>query len=614
MGLYVPVYAQAPLSNQAALTNQRPPNNVAQDAVSVPEPRWSDPNSLPPLEPRVQGRLPRELILPPPSDQAVSNARRFVEAEINPELPLPLALGRPKILQLSEAPLRIYTPDEEIATAELLDRESGRELAVTGLKVGSTTLTLWFRDANAESGQSVVSYLIQVFADPLLTRSIDDLERDLNERFPDSFVELDDLDGRMVVRGQARDSIEMAQILQILTGARGVQPGIQRTAQSNTVGSVFNFAGNDSLADEEIAADNRSLIDPVLLARAGIVNLMRVPGEQQVMLRVTVAEVNRTAARSIGLNFTALNDSTLLRNTTGNVTGNLLAVLDRGQVTLRIEALRKLSLSRTLAEPNLVAINGRPANFQAGGQFPVPVIASGGIANNLQGVQFVPFGVQLQFVPLIQDRDVIRLQVQANVSTRDEALGANIGGGAGGGGTAVPGLNSRNFSTTVELRSGQTLAVAGLLQTNFGASSDRVPGWGDLPIIGWTGGVNRTSAAEQELVILVTPELVAPVDACGIPGLPGDNVYEPTDVEFFIANRLESRRSRDFRSPARTDYNKLRMPDKCCPDRFLVGSAGPTDRCCNQPMPVVHQALPQHNPSVPSAVEFTPIQDEEVTP
>lgn len=550
-------------------------------------------------EPRIQGRLPRELILPPPSTDDLANARRFVTAEINPALPLPLVLGRPKILQLAATPTRIFLANDDVATSEVLDQQSGRELAITGLKVGTTTLTMWFRDDQQPTGKSVVSYLVQVYADPQLKRSLDDLQQDINAKFPNSFVELDELDGRLIVRGQARDSIEMAYILQILAGARGVPAGVQRAAATTTVSSVLNFTNAETLETEEIAAENRALLDPVALARAGIINLMRIPGEQQVMLRVTVAEVNRSAARNVGLNFSALSGNDIFSNTTGNVTGNIRALLDGSDISLRIEALRRLSLSRTLAEPNLVAINGQAANFQAGGQFPIPVLAAGGIGNNnLQGVEFVPFGVQLQFVPIIQDRDVIRLQIRADVSTRDEALGATIGGaggGGGGGGTAVPGLNSRNFSTTVELRSGQTLAVAGLLQSNFGASSDRVPFWGDLPLIGLTGGINRTSAAEQELVILVTPELVAPVDACNIPGLPGNDVYEPTDVEFFLSNRLESRRAKDFRSPVRTDHAKLRRPDKCCPDQFLVGGVGPTDRCCNQPAPRPHQLIQAQN-------------------
>lgn len=560
---------------------------------------------------RFQSGLPSELVLPPPSVAARQRESRFVESEIDPELPLSLVLGRPKILRLADTPRRIFVPDDKTIRAEIIDRESGRELAVTGLKPGTTTLMLWFDDKSERSGESIVSYLVRVYEDPVLKRPLEDVERELNVKFPNSFVELSDVNGRLMVSGQARDAIEMSQILQVLVSARGVPAGVRRVSPVRTVGNVVDFTSNDTLDFEAQAADNRSLLDPVALAQAGIINLMRVPGEQQVMLRVTVAEVNRTAARSLGLNFTAIQNNNLFSNTTGTVAGNIRAILDGGDISLRIEALRRLSLSRTLAEPNLVAINGQSANFQAGGQFPIPVIASGGVGTNLQGVQFVPFGVQLRFIPIIQDRDVIRLQINADISTRDESLGTNIGGG-GGGGTSVPGLNSRNFSSTVELRSGQTLAVAGLLQTNFGASSDRIPFLGDLPLIGPLTGANRTSAAEQELVILVTPELVAPGDSCATPGLPGNDVYEPTDVEFYLSNRLESRRSRDFRSPVRTDFHKQRRPDLCCPDRFIIGSNGPTDRCCNQPVAVPHQPIPTIDASMPT-VYSTPMMIDEVS-
>ncbi len=568
-------------------------------ALAVPVPQSSPLHEDGPLRYRTESGQNAET-----SDEEKRTETRFVEAKIDAKLPLDVTLGRPQILQLAQTPRRIFVPDEDIIRAELIDRESGRELAVTGLRSGVSTLVLWFEDSSQKSGQSIVSYLVRVEEG---TRSIDEVQRQVNQKFPNSFVELSDVNGRLMVSGQARSAIELSQILQVLVAARGVAAGVRRVFPIQTDNSVITASNSEQLDLEAEEADNRSLIDPVALAQAGIINLLRVPGEQQVMLRVTVAEVNRTAARSVGLNFTAISGSNLFSNTSGNVTGNIRALLDGGDISLRIEALRRLSLSRTLAEPNLVAINGQPANFQAGGQFPIPVISAGGAAQNLQGVQFVPFGVQLQFIPIIQDRDVIRLQISADVSTRDESLGTNIGGGGGGGGTAVPGLNSRNFSSTVELRSGQTLAVAGLLQTNFGASSDRIPFIGDLPFIGGLTGANRTSAAEQELVILVTPELVAPVDSCAHPGLPGNDVYEPTDIEFFLSNRLESRRSRDFRSPVRTDYHKLKRAELCCADLFIVGSHGPTDRCCNQSTPVPHVAVP-----VPSVTSTPLLQDHEL--
>jgi pilus assembly protein CpaC len=233
---------------------------------------------------------------------------------------------------------------------------------------------------------------------------------------------------------------------------------------------------------------------------------------------------------------------------------------------LAINALRTLALARSLAEPNLTTLNGQPASFQAGGQFPVPVVA-GSAGGGLQGVAYVPFGVQLQFTPYIVARNHIRLVVQAKVSTRNAALGSTIGG------TNVPGLDSRDFQGTVELLDGQTLAVAGLIQTNFGANSDRVPLWGDLPIIGRTGANDRVSSGEQELVILITPCLVHPLDKHELPPLPGQDVFEPNDVEFYLCGKLESNRGCDFRAAARTDWCRLRRGHNC-QDPFLIGPSG----------------------------------------
>jgi len=610
-----------PQTQQALESNEL--LQAPQDIAKTPEKALpaQPPPELPQLgSPRIQPNFPSELILPPPSKAAQQKVDRFVEAQIDPEIPLPLVLGRPKILRLADTPTRIYIPDDQIIRTEVIDQLTGRELAVTGVRPGTTTLMMWFNDEDAPSGQSVVSYLARVYADPILIRPVGDLEVELNKKFPNSLVELDEIAGRLIVRGQAPDVIEMSQILQVLIGARGVRPGLTRAENAPTIGTALNFAAVDTtLESEESAAERRRVIDPLALAQAGIINQMKVVGEQQVMLKVTVAEVNRSAARSIGLNFGVdnANGLTVFQTLTGNLSqaaggggttnqggANILASLDMGQVRLAIDALRKMNLSRTLAEPNLIAMNGQSADFRAGGQFPIPIISSGGVGSNLQGVSFVPFGVSLEFTPFLQDRDVIRLQMNASVSTRDESLGTNIGGA--GGGTSVAGLNSRDFSTTVQLRSGQTIAVAGLLQTNYGASTDRVPFWGDLPIIGATGGANRTSSGEQELVILVTPHLVAPVDACDPLPVPGDDVHEPTDIEFFIANRLESRRSQDYRASVRTDFARQKRAEHCCPEIFMIGDVGPTDRCCPQSTHTPHAATVTNRQSATPATSATP--------
>src|SRR5437763_5101859 len=172
-----------------------------------------------------------------------------------------------------------------------------------------------------------------------------------------------------------------------------------------------------------------------------------------------------------------------------------------------------------------MTMNGQPATFLAGGEFPVPVV-TGYTAAGLQGVSFVPYGVQLSFTPYITDRDRVRLVMGATVSTRDLAGGTTIAG------AQVPSLTTRTFSTTVELREGQTLAVAGLIQNNLGADAHRVPFFGDLPIIGRLAAFDRTSAGEQELVILITPELVHPLECKEVPPLPGSDLFEPGDIEF----------------------------------------------------------------------------------
>jgi pilus assembly protein CpaC len=197
----------------------------------------------------------------------------------------------------------------------------------------------------------------------------------------------------------------------------------------------------------------------------------------------------------------------------------------------------------------------------AGGEFPVPVV-TGATATGLQGVSFVPFGVQLNFTPYITDKDRVRLQVNATVSVRDVGTGANFGTGTGVS-TFVPGLTSRSISTTVEMREGQTLAIGGLLQTNLGADTSRVPFFGDLPIGGQAFRFDRTQYSESELVLLVTPELVHALEPKEVPPLPGSDYLEPNDIEFYLTGRLESRRSYDFRSPVMTPLCRMKAYRHC---------------------------------------------------
>ena len=346
-------------------------------------------------------------------------------------------------------------------------------------------LTIWVPDPDKPAEQRVLSYLLRVSQDAgykvRLETVYKELEKEINRDFPDSFVKLSLIGDQVVVRGQAKDVIEAAQILRIVEEhAPPSRRQGRRTQPTNLSVSQTAYSPEGGVqAQEELGFTLDRLAAVAGLERdANVINLLTIPGEQQVMLRVTVAEVNRSALRSIGASM-RLEGSTGV----GPVNTSLLVLeggtlsLARGDFRLTVDALKQHNLARTLAEPNLVTLHGRPARFQAGGQFPVPA-ARVGFGSAAQGVEFIPFGVQLQFVPFIVDRNKIRLNVAANVSTRDEATATDVNG------SNIPGLNTRNFQNTVELREGQTLAVAGLIQTNFGANSSRVPGLGDLPVVG----------------------------------------------------------------------------------------------------------------------------------
>ena len=398
------------------------------------------------------------------------------------------------------------------------------------------------------------------------------LEAEIKKAFPDSAVQLSLVGDQVVVRGESKDVIEAAQILRI------VAQHTPTARRSKVEPRSVNVAFIPGLGDEQAAV---AAIREILEGSPNMVNLLRVPGEQQVMLMVTVAEVNRNAARSIGVNFDVKAGAAEVGQFTGGLltalashgtSANLPISLDNGQLFIAIQALRTLSLARSLAEPNLTTLNGKPANFLAGGSFPIPtsVVTPGGAA---QSVSYQNFGVSLQFVPYITDRDRIRLQLNASVSTPSTAQ-TQVSG------ASVPSqITQRNFSTTVELREGQTLSVAGLIQNNMSTSSNRVPFWGDLPIIGRTGGLDNVTSQEQEIVILVTPLLVHPLDMCKTPPLPGNDVFEPGDVEFYLLGHLEGRRTQDYRASVRSDYcRQKRFCD--CNNVFIIGPHGSTYGCC----------------------------------
>lgn len=236
-----------------------------------------------------------------------------------------------------------------------------------------------------------------------------------------------------------------------------------------------------------------------------------------------------------------------------------------------LRTLRRNTLLNILAEPNLVAMSGHEASFLAGGQFPVPVNQNLSGGNNSISVEFKNFGVQLGFLPFVLDDEMIRLTVTPEVSTIDESLGTVLVVG----GTPVPGLNTRRATTTVELRQGQTLAIAGLLQVELDAQTSRLPGLGDLPYLGPLFSNTTHKRVEKELLVMVTPHLVSPLEHDQVPPLPGVEITDPNDWEFYLLNRIEGLTEVPFRSTTSWDclQKKLYRLEK----RSVYGPSGFSD-------------------------------------
>lgn len=261
---------------------------------------------------------------------------------------------------------------------------------------------------------------------------------------------------------------------------------------------------------------------------AKTVNLLRVtvpPTDAQVLLKVRFYDVDRTATQSLGLNLI----STGATNTIGSVTtgqftppnittspgqpptvtwSNLLNIfLFRPDINLgaTIEALEARNLLQTLAEPNVLAINGKTATFLAGGEFPYPTLQGGGGGLGQITIQFKEFGIRLNFTPIITPRGTVRLHVMPEVSSLDFANGLVFEG------YTIPALDTRRVETEVELEEGQSFAIGGLLDNTLQQTFNRIPGLASVPLLGKLFQSRTVTKSNSELLVVVTPELVRPV-------------------------------------------------------------------------------------------------------
>jgi pilus assembly protein CpaC len=324
-------------------------------------------------------------------------------------------------------------------------------------------------------------------------------------------------------------------------------------------GARAELAGGAILLDGEVespaaAARAASLALVAAGGKAdGVVNHLKVRMATQVNLRVRVAEVSRTLAREIGFNFDIFGQvggfslglatgreivdasGELLRAPDGASSIGLVRRTDSLDMNAVIDALEEDGLVTVLVEPNLTARSGETASFLSGGEFPIPV------NQNLNGivVEFKRFGVALDFTPTVLDGGRIALKVRPEVSELNESASVDIRD------IRVPGLSVRRAETTVELASGQSFAIAGLLRASSSNSARQVPLLGDIPVLGALFRSTRFQRQETELVIIVTPYLVQPVSSPAALRLPNEVVVPATSVGSMLGGRITRSSAKD---------------------------------------------------------------------
>ena len=521
---------------------------------------------------------------------APQSVASFIDSIKGNDAAFSVVVGQGRLLTLKQ---RIANPDASsviaigdpsIADFQLLPNP--KLIRVLGLRPGITDLSI--TTANDET----VSFQLHVTYDLRL------LEARLRQLFPSAQLRLAQLRDHLIVEGQARNTAQAERIVETLEAY--LESLQAETDQQGRSGDTLPPPPPGTPEAEQAAPAPANVVlggiesATARAPSASVINLIQIPGVQQVLLQVRIAELNRTAMREVGADILGVDPDTgniggtqiggaavsasgiaglggLLGSAQGDLGNSSTAfgIFPSSDWQIIMRLLRQNGVARVLAEPNLIAMSGHRANFLAGGEFPVPVPqTSGAGAANSVTVDFREFGVRLDFLPYVVDEERIRLSVTPEVSTIDFSLGTTLVVG----GDPVPGLNTRRANTTVEMKPGQTLAMAGLLQVEIGGQTSRIPGLGDLPYLGPFFSNTTHRRVEKELLVLVTPHLITPLDGCEAFPLPGDEVEDPTDKELYLKNRYEGATGVGHRSTIQYWHHPrtLMLQEK----RLLSGSIG----------------------------------------
>nr|WP_319247331.1 type II and III secretion system protein family protein [uncultured Celeribacter sp.] len=395
---------------------------------------------------------------------------------------LNVPMNRAVVVESDEAFAEISVANAEIADISTL---SDRSIYVLGRTPGLTTMTLL-----APNGTLITNVQIQV------TPDITEFKERLRQIMPNEKIEV----------RTANDGIVL----------------------SGVISSVTMMERAVELAER--------------YAPGRVSNLLNIGGTQQVMLKVRFAEMARSVSKNLSSSVAFLNGNS---NWSGGESGTFLSgdnsvssaieprdgslgALKLGgsiggtEIAVLLEAMEEKGVVRTLAEPNLTALSGQQAKFLAGGEYPIPVSDDNGIY-----IDYKPFGVELEFIPRVVNGDQINLELRAAVSGVDSTVNYSVDG------FTLNSFQRRETSTTVELRDGESFAIAGLLEDDFEDLVGQVPWLGDIPVLGALFRSSDYSRRQSELVIIVTPHLVTPTNGLAL-SMPTDRVKIPTESDLFL--------------------------------------------------------------------------------
>lgn len=419
-----------------------------------------------------------------------------------------IIVGESTIIRSPWPAVRVAVTDPKIANVQVLTPD---QVLLQGTQVGATDLILWGQDEEQTLKRRVKTNI-----------DVARFETELAELFPLSSLQVSQSGEVLIVRGLLRKLDHVAQLHDYL----------------DKVGVKY-------------------------------VDMTSIAGVQQVQIQVRVAEVSRSALRTMGINAFHTDDDFFVASRVGSASGGalvpsidigppsgtvagdkttfefnndvtagslvtLFAGFPRADFELFLQALTENQYLRVLASPTLVALSGEKAEFLVGGEYPIPVVQGGGGGGSTSvTIEYKEYGIRLLFEPTVLGDGTIRLKASQMVSDLSDVGSVTVEG------FSIPALTTRKVETTLELNSGQTFAMAGLLKHTVGATTSRIPGFGDLPILGPLFRSVRYSEKETELVMLVTAELVEPMSLATTPPLPGFLHSPPNDWEFYIKGRIE---------------------------------------------------------------------------